>query len=376
MGEYILYEKTLVADKPAQIERETEKKDIAFNFTYGPSAGGLTESILFSMLTTGESIKNTSSDPTFKMRNLKVIDKSVEDALPIIERVNGPFSASHTIAFLSAVEDAARIGTDQNTNMSRIIEIELERIRNHLHVAGRMCEAAAFGVPYNSLFYLREMTNRVIDRYAGHRYFFEANKLGWTNADFVGVTKSMTSIEKEAKDVYGSLLASKLFVDRLQDNGKVSTTECVGPVARGAGFKFDARADSQSLPYKELGFELIFEEEGEGDAMSRFIVRFEEVFRSMEIIRAAERRLRKHNKPKLNERMSGEGVGRVESASGDIAYMIKLDNAKIKRIRMLTPSAVNLPVFQNSTINNVFTDFHFNWESFGIWISEIAVKFI
>jgi Ni,Fe-hydrogenase III large subunit len=72
----------------------------------------------------------------------------------------------------------------------------------------------------------------------------------------------------------------------------------------------------------------------------------------------------------------GEGLGRVESPSGDLTYLIKLNEGKINEISMLTPSKVNLPVFLNSTRGNVFTDFHFNWESFGIWISEIAVGFI
>ncbi len=376
IGEYTLYEKTLVKDVEALSETENENGDTKFNFIYGPSAGGLTESVLFNISTTGESIKNMTSNPTFKMRNLKVLNKKIESALPIIERVNGPFSAAHAIAFLSAVEDAAGIRADKNTLMSRIIEIELERIRNHLHVVARMCEAAAFGVPYNSLFYLREMTNRTIDKYAGHRYFFGANGINEIRADFSGVTNTLSCIDREAKDVYNTLLESKIFVDRLQDNGKIITADCVGPVARASGLKFDARLDSQSLPYKELNFSPIVEEGIVGDAMSRFIIRFEEIFRSMELIRKAESQLGRHNKSGSSRSITGEGIGRIESPSGDVAYLVKLNAGKIKKISMLTPSAVNLPAFQKSAVNNVFTDFHFNWESFGIWISEIAVKFV
>lgn len=376
LGEFTLYEKTLVKGHVPNVEGEVERSDTMFNFVYGPSAGGLTETILFNMLTTGESIKSMSSDPTFKMRSLEVIGKRIDDAVPFIERVNGPFSASHSIAFLSAVEDAQGIDVDRNTMMSRIIEMELERIRNHLHVIARMCEAAAFGVPYNSLFYLRESVNRIISQYAGHRYFFGANGVGAVNSDFGGVSKSLIVIEKEVRELYNSLLESKIFLDRLQGNGIVTDLDCIGPAARGLGLRVDARADSGSLPYGKLGFSPTVEMGLGGDAMSRFLVRCEEISQSVELIKKAETKLGSHAKAKAHGSASGEGIGRVESPSGDVAYMVKLLNGRLRKIDLLSASSANLPVFQKSTRNNVFTDFHFNWESFGIWVSEIAVRFV
>ncbi len=372
----MLYEKTLVKGHTQAVNTEVERNDTMFNFVYGPSAGGLTETVMFNMLTTGESIKNMSSDTSFKMRNMEVIGKKIDDVIPFIERINGPFSASHSIAFLSAVEDAEGIEVDKNVLMNRIIEIELERIRNHLHVTARMCEAAAFGVPYNSLFYLREKVNRIISQYAGHRYFFGVNKVARINSDFRGVSKSITGVERETRDIYNSLLESKIFLDRLQGNGVVTTLGCIGPAARGLGLRFDARKDSDSLPYRKLGFSPVVERELGGDAMSRLIVRFDEISKSLELIKKAEAELGSSVKPNARSRANGEGVGRVESPSGDTAYLVKLSNGRLKTIDMLSASSVNLPVFQKSTRNNVFTDFHFNWESFGIWISEIAVRFV
>ncbi len=376
LGEFTLYEKTLVKGYAPAAEGEVERNGTMFNFVYGPSAGGLTETIMFNILTTGESVKNISSDPGFKMRSMEVIGKKIDDAMPFIERVNGPFSASHAIAFLSAVEDAEGIVADKDTMMGRIIEMELERMRNHLHVTARMCEAAAFGVPYNSLFYLREKLNRVINQYAGHRYFFGVNGVGKVNSDFRGVSRSIADIEKEARDIYSSLLESKIFLDRLLGNGVVATLGCVGPAARGLGLRFDARKDSESLPYGRLGFSPVVEKGLGGDAMSRFIVRFEEISQSAEIIKKAEAGLGSGSRPKARGSDSGEGIGRVESPSGDVAYLVKLSNGRLKAIDMLSASSINLNTFQKSARNNVFTDFHFNWESFGIWVSEIAVKFI
>ena len=377
IDEYTLYEKTLVAQKPEPIIDNPKESDTTFTFEYGPSAGGLIEPILFNILTTGELIKCMSSDPMFKKRELKVRGKSVEEAMPLVERINGPFAASHSIAFLGAVEDALGIEPDRHVSMERIIEVELERIRNHLYVAGRVCEAAAFGVPYNDLFYLREKVNRLIRDYAGHRFFHGINRVGAVDASFAGVSGSLETLRKEVKNNYDSLRESKIFVDRLQANGTVKDPDCLGPVARGCGHPYDARADSDTLPYGELGFSPIVEKDAAGDVMDRFIVRFEEIFQSIELIRDAEKRLgeRREIGPRLNKD-DLRGIGRVESPSGDIAYLVELGNGKIDKIGMLTPSKVNLPVFLTSTRGNVFTDFHFNWESFGIWIAEIAVEML
>ena len=146
---------------------------------------------------------------------------------------------------------------------------------------------------------------------------------------------------------------------------------------RGCGHPYDARVDSNTLPYDELDFSPVVETEGNGDVMDRFIVRFEEIFKSFQIINAAEKG---HESSRVRDfsvhEFNGEGLSRVESPSGDLAYLIQLDEGTIKEINMLTSSKVNLPIFLESTVGNVFTDFHFNWESFGIWISEIAVEFV
>lgn len=375
IGVYMMYPETLVREEP-ESQRALPKSDIAFNFTYGPSTGGLMESTQFNILTTGESIRGMSSDPFFKTRYLEVIGKNVEEALPLVERVNGPFTASHSLAFLGAVEDALEVEVDRSVMLGRIAELELERMRNHLHVVARICEAAAFGVPYNSLFYLREEVNRIILKYTGHRFFHGVNNINAINADFYGLSKSLENVINEVKDVYNSLTDSKIFVDRLLDNGAVHDPECLGPVARGCGYSHDARLDSDSLDYSELNFSPVVETHGNGDTMDRFMVRFEEIFQSTEIIKDVEKLMDNQPVQLHHDQKDGVGVGRVESPSGDIAYLLDIENRRINKIDMLTSSRVNLPVFLESTRGNVFTDFHFNWESFGIWISEIGVEFI
>ena len=228
IGNYTLYPKSLVRHESENAPNVIETDNTAFNFIYGPTAGGLLESVQFNILTSGEYIKDMSADPLFKKRDLEVINKNIVDVITTIERVNGPFSVSHSIAFLSAVEDAMEIEMDNKILMGRIIELELERIKNHLHVVARTCEGASFGVPYNSLFYLRENINRIICDYTGHRFFYGTNHLGTFNINFTGVSKRLRNVMKETQDTYESLLESKIFVDRLLDNGIVTDSNCTG----------------------------------------------------------------------------------------------------------------------------------------------------
>ena len=71
--------------------------------------------------------------------------------------------------------------------------------------------------------------------------------------------------------------------------------------------------------------------------------------------------------------MNGEGAARIESPQGDLFYYVKISDGRIDDIQMSSPSLLNIDAFRKSMAGNIFTDYHFNWESFGIWISELAV---
>ena len=87
-------------------EKPPERKPEEFIFAYGPSTGGLMESVGLDILTPGEKITSISVDPTYKLRKIRVTGMGIQDALLRIERINGFHSASHAICFLRAVEDA------------------------------------------------------------------------------------------------------------------------------------------------------------------------------------------------------------------------------------------------------------------------------
>ncbi len=367
---YSVYERT-ISDNRIDISYETYRNIPGeFTFGYGPATGGLLESVAFDIHTPGELIRHVDVDPYRKKRTLKIIGLDPRDALLMVERINGFHAASHAIAFEIAVEDALGIEVSNRVRYSRLIMIELERMRSNLQVVKRLCESASFGVPQNQIAYLQEEISRIISRAAGHRYFFSASSIGGCNLNTDKIDSAVKRIRDDFSGIFDGLLQSRIFLNRLQNNGIIKEGNLTGPAARAAGMEIDARIDNKDLPYSELGFRpFLFDEP---DAFGRFYVRSQEILESAEIIsRAIEYSGNSDAAP--TSHMSGEGAARIESPQGDLFYYVNIENGIVKDLQIASPSVINIDAFIRSMAGNIFTDFHFNWESFGIWISELAV---
>ena len=353
--------------------KHSERKAVPqgeFYFGYGPSTGGMIESVGVDFLTPGELITEVYVNPAYKQRKIVVRGRSIGDASLIVERINAFHCASHSIAFASAVEDALGLDLPDGIGYTRIIALELERIRSNLLVIERMCQPAGFGVPANQLAILREEVSRIVSRATGHRYFFSSISPGYSMIDLTGIGNAVRRIAIAFSEIYDDLLESKIFMNRLINNGKVLTDWLIGPAARASGHASDARIDSPTLPYSRFRFTPVLHETS--DAFARFQVRSEEILQSARIIGDA---IEGAETAGRVEKLEGEGEGaaRVESPQGDLFYYVKIENSIVRDVLMISPSSPNIAAFTQSMKGNIFTDFHFNWESFGIWISEAGM---
>jgi len=369
---YTIYSDSI--DSPVKVEKKPADiipGELVFN--YGPSTGGMIESVRIALSTPGEMIRSVAVDPTYKLRRIKLAGLSLKDAFILVERINGYHSSSYQAAFLKAVEDA--LLTEQNTGLDEelILQMELERIRSHLNVLERLCEPAGFGVPYHQIAQMREEVTRMISSIFGHRYFFGVHNTPKPSVRIPsGIVTRTKDIETRFALLFESLQDSKIFVNRLQGNGKIEKVWLVGPAARAAGYKYDARIDSPSLDYGRYGFEPYIED-GK-DAFARFLVRGNEIFSSFAIVNQIISNGRPDQANLMNIHGTGIGAARVESPQGDLFCYLSINNGSVERIEFCSPSVSNIIAFEQSMQGNIFTDFHFNWESFGIWISEAGVE--
>lgn len=367
---YSVYEVVLSARRNEMHEETYRNLPGEFTFAYGPATGGLMESVAFDLHTPGELIKHVRVDPYVKCRKLKVRGLTPQDALLMVERINGFHAASNALAFEMAVEDALDLQVPEEVWYSRLVMLELERIRSNLEVVKRLCEPAGFGVPQNQVAYLREKVARIISQVSGHRYFFSSSFVGGCQVNTSGIGSMISAVGDEFEKIFNDLLQSKIFLNRLQNNGNVSDGDLLGPAARAAGLNVDARLVESNIPYGKLGFRpFLF---NEPDAFGRFYVRSREILASADMISQAIENCG-NSTAADTDGLEGNGAARIESPQGDLFYYVKIREGRIEDIQLSSPSMLNIEAFRRSMAGNIFTDYHFNWESFGIWISELAV---
>jgi Ni,Fe-hydrogenase III large subunit len=370
-----------------------------FTFPYGPVTFGVPEAGGFKFVTYGERIVKVAPTINFKRRGIEqsIVGMKPDEALLLVERSAGNFSASYSTCFATAVEDSLRIETPEAAKWIRAVAIELERIYNHLHAFAREAEAATQSVAANQVHALKERVLRLNAKYFGHRFLFGFNEIGGVRCDLSSredreeLFSSVREIAKEFSEIVDYFLSSRIFLDRLQNTARLSKEDAlslgaVGPVARGSGIDWDDRQSYPIEPYSDIFVPL--ETSNDGDAMGRMMVRIREVASSTVAIEELLDRLPAGKTKKGAGEKNAEfqstlsfstttttssltqsdfSLCRIESPSGDLIQIVKLDKrGRIKSLHIRPPSFANWLSFAKSLEGNVFTDFQFSFESFGL----------
>ncbi len=344
------------------------------NFTYGPSTGGLTESIKFNIYTYGERILSLRPEPSYKDRKLQVSGSGLEMANLRIERYCGPLSPFYSGMLAAAVESVMGADQDNDLRLARVIMNEISRISDHIHVIAKLAEGASQNVAYNLLFALREKLLRLIARRFGHRYFFGINGFGGLvrSANFKGISSEVRAIVDEFRQIWIRLENSRIFIDRIQGTATLKRAWMVGPAARASGTHIDARMESSFLRYDDLDLHVSIS--SGADTLARTLVRVDEISESARIIERAESMIRevpvagRTTKSEVN----GEISVRAETPGGDSLMRVTLAKGIIEKIYIRPSSLQNLAVFAYAIRENLLTDFTFGYEGLGIHISELG----
>ena len=341
-------------------------------FPYGPSSGGMVESVYFDILTQGERIQKVSYDAGYKNRSIKLWGLSMSEALLRIERMNGVHSAAYSSMFCYICENGIGLDVPEEIRYLRVAMMEAERISSHLFVASRLTGGASQNIAHMNILLLREELLRTIASVFGHRYFFGVNRIGGIGrpVDIKGFQKKVRQISDEYKEIFRTLMDSRVFIDRLDKSAIIRGEKSSGPTMRGAGIKKDGRNSHRY--YEDLEFQTITADGG--DALARFIVRSGEIQESAGII---EQVLSHAENLKMNIYVNHEGSafmsgGYMETPSGDASMIIKTESGKLDAMGFRSPSILNMEAFAESIGGNTFADFLFGYESLGIWICEMG----
>lgn len=374
-----------VPGSPIDLDLESKVEGYGvFTFPYGPVTSGVPEAGGFKLVTYGERVVKVTPQINFKKRGVetRVLGWKPDDAMLLVERSAGNFSASYSTCFATAVEDALGIEVPSRARWTRAVAIELERIYNHLYVFGRLAEAATQNVATAQTNILREDVLRLNGRYFGHRYLFGINSIGGVRVDLTKADKkqlldSIRTIAREFAELVEYFLSSRIFLDRLQNTAKLAKQDAlnlgaVGPCARGSGVQWDDRLTHPIEPYGDVYVNM--ETDAGEDTMARTMVRIREINSSVIVLRELLDRMpgdgikaQVSNTPRGGSQSDDFSFCRIESPSGDLIHVVQLDEqGRISNLHIRPASLVNWLPFSKSLERNVFTDFQFAFESYGL----------
>lgn len=214
---------------------------------------------------------------------------------PITDRLNYCSAPINNIGWHMTVEKLLKTEIPKRVQYMRVIIMELARITDHL-----ICNAV-IGVDTGALtgfvymFQQRELVYEIYEEICGARLTTNIGRIGGFERDFSAkawekIDRFMKEFPKVLKEFESLLARNRIFMDRTIGVGGITAEKALnysftGPNLRAAGVDYDVRVAQPYSSYDD--FEFTIPVGLNGDVYDRFMVRQEEMWQSLSIIRQA-----------------------------------------------------------------------------------------
>ena len=366
--------------EPAEVRAPHTVGGQAFEFPFGPVRQVGVESLYYGLVTSGEEVVDLYLFTWHKHRGLewRLQGKTPEQALFFAERAEGLSAVAMTWALAAAAEAATGVQPAKAAQRTRAVAVELERLYNHAAAMAALCQSTGLSVGQSAAEIALERLLRLNARAFGHRYLFGVIGIGGASRapDSAAIREELPHAYGEFKRAADALLDTNSFLDRLEATGILTTGQArdlglVGPVARAAGVKADARLVPGGLYRDEA--RVAVATGTAGDVLARFTVMLAEAAESVRLIGEFLDAGATAGSSEL-PRTSGTGLGWAESPRGEALAWIALgDDGRITRARLRPASARNWRGFDDACRSrNVFTDIPIIEASFWLTAAGMA----
>ena len=377
-----------------------------YEFIWGPVRKGVSESILFNFLSSGEELHNLEITAGYKKRNYENVlagKRNLNEQILLIERISGLHAFAASLSFCLSVEDFFGLADKIHNNIKilRMFFAEFERIRNHIENLSEIAESTYIVVPSALYAYHAEMLKQLSQKYLNSRYLMGINEIGGVRKnlsleDIENILDSVKSTVNKVQAVIKKNMETKSHIDRLKTTGKIDLKTAKrfranGVAAKSAGISLDLRINRPYLLYGETNLEpVIFED---GDAFSRYMVRIGEIGQSLNIIGYCCDMLKRNGFSYTADYLSRQGefeelkesenrnfkygrlkhgFGYAESSEGAIFCYIKdFDGNIFKKINIKYPFENNYKLFADGTKNTMMMDFNINETSYNFSVAAL-----
>src|SRR3990170_4771671 len=320
----------------------------------GPQHPALKEPVNFKIFAEGERIVRLELDIAYNHRGIEKAAESRDfiKVVPLLERICGICSHSHTTTFVKGIEEAMGLQIPARAQYIRTIVAELERMHSHLLWLG----VAAHEIGFNTLFMWtwrdRELVQDTLEELTGNRVNYGINEVGGVRRDLTPalVKASLDRLPYLAERIAKyTAMASKqrTMLLRFQGVGKLTEAEAlkygaVGPTARASGVDYDVRKDDPYLSYPDVPWKVVTDDHG--DVFGRTLVRVGELREGLGIVRHCLENLPggpiTTKAPRAAPR--AEVLSRYEAPRGELVHFIRTNNTdKVERLDIRPPTLSN-----------------------------------
>jgi NADH-quinone oxidoreductase subunit D len=242
----------------------------------------------------GEFIKKCLLDVGYLHRGVEKIaeNKTYQEFMPYTDRMDYLSPYSNNVSFCLAVEKLAGIEVPQRATYLRTLACELARLSSHLLWLGTMVMDSGAISMFMWTFREREFIYDLFDKFAGVRFTVSHCRIGGLQFDVddstIDAIKAFTlNFKKEHASWKKVLAKNAIFLRRVDGIGVITKEDAIaygltGPVLRGSGVAHDIRTFEPYLAYNDLDWDVIVR--NEGDCLSRYYVRLDEMEQSYNMI--------------------------------------------------------------------------------------------
>ncbi|MDD1680212.1 MAG: nickel-dependent hydrogenase large subunit [Methanoregula sp.] len=335
----------------------------------GPHHPALKEPVNFKVIADGEKIVRLELDLSYNHRG---VEKAAEQrdfirVLPLLERVCGICSHSHSTAFAKGIEEIMQVGIPPRAQYIRTIIAELERMHSHLLWLG----VAAHLIGFNTLFMWtwrdREAVQDTLEEMSGNRVHYNMNEIGGVRCDLTPAQVNaalgrLPNLEERINKYVDMVNYEETMLIRFRGVGRLSKEEAlrygtVGPTARASGVDYDVRKDDPYLAYADAPWNVVTDTHG--DVYGRTRVRVWELQESLGIVRFCLENLPEGpiRVPVPKNAPKGEILSRYEAPRGELAHFIRTNGTdKVERVDIRTPTLANWTSVAMCLVNQNIAD--------------------
>ena len=213
----------------------------------------------------------------------------------LTDRLNYCSSPLNNMGWHMTCEKLLGITTPKRVDYLRVIVMELARIADHLICNSIMGVDAGAYTGFLYVMQYRELIYEIYEEICGARLTTNMGRIGGFERNFNDIAfqkleKFLEEYPKALKEFENMFQRNRIFMDRTMGVGGISAERALnygftGPNLRAAGVDYDVRVHAPYSSYQD--FDFIIPVGSTGDSYDRWLVREQEMWQSLSIIRQA-----------------------------------------------------------------------------------------